>query len=80
MSFNFDVDKIMRQVTEAATDQIQTVLEEAKREMGADGHGITIKTDARPRRSGDKIDIGNVTFPSEEVKDRFLKIVNRKLR
>jgi hypothetical protein len=79
MSFNFDVDKIMRQVTDTATDHIHKVLDEARRELGPNGYAIKINK-LSLRRTGDKLDLGNVTFPSEDVKARFLKIVERKMR
>ena len=79
MSFNSDVDKMVKYATDLASDHIHKVLEEAKREMGPDGRDIKIKQASGPR-AGDKVGIGNVEFPSEDVKARFLKIVERKMR
>jgi hypothetical protein len=79
MSSSFDVEKIMKHVSETAADHLYKVLEDARWELGPDGHAIKINKSAL-RRSGDKLDLGNVAFPSEDVKQRFLKIVQRKMR
>jgi hypothetical protein len=79
MGFEFDIDGIMRDVTEAAAEQVHAVLEEAKRELGDEGREITIAQNTRFDRVGDKVDLAGVSFPSEEIKDKFLAIVDRKL-
>lgn len=77
---SFDTDGIMRKVKEVAHEKVLAVLHEAKREMGAEGHAIRINEKSSVVGAGDKTDIAGVTFPSEEVKGKFLAIVNRKLR
>ena len=79
MSFRFDTDKLMKQVEKVAADKMREALEGAKRELGADGNEIDIRM-VSPHRSGDKLDLGKVSFPSEAIKERFLQIVKRRMR
>jgi hypothetical protein len=80
MGFSFDADKLIREVTKKAADHTYKVMEEAKREMGDDGRDITINKSYSARQSGDNVSLANASFPSEEIKERFMKIVQRKMR
>jgi flagellar biosynthesis component FlhA len=76
---DFDIDGIMEKVTEIASEKILSVLHESKREMGAEGDGIQIEENSAMMGTGDNMSIAGVTCPSEEIKDKFLAIVQRNL-
>jgi hypothetical protein len=80
LDVDFGIDEIMDKVREAANEKIIDVLHEAKREMGAEGRDIQIKERPSLVRRGDKYDLAGVTCPSEEIKEKFLGVVHRKLR
>ena len=76
----FDTEALLRQATEVARNKIFNLLEESKREMGVDGAGIHFDKASILRHHGDKVDLGKATFPSEEVKERFMGIFNRRMK
>ena len=71
-------DDLARRDADLAKGRTRRLLESAKREMGEEGEGIHIDGSAMPHAS-DPLGLGQIRFPSEEVKSRFLQILRRKL-
>ena len=76
----FDFAKVAEEMKKKAAEHFLKVLGDAKHEMGAEGKDIAIDRAAVMRQHGDNLNLGGISFPSEEIKDRFLEIVKRRMR
>ncbi len=79
IKINFDAKKIQREVEKMAEKAYFDAIERARRSLGTDGQLIKVARQA-PQRQGTKLNFGNMSFPSDEVRRRFEEALKRELR
>src|SRR5262249_12549915 len=79
IKINFDANKIQREVEKMAEKAYLDAIDRAGRSLGSDGQLIKVSR-LGPRRQGTRLALGNISFPSDEVRRRFEEALKREFR